>query len=296
MRVDGTLKDLSAPVDARRHGSPSSPASQPEALELLRHDAAHVLAEAVKELYPDAQVTFGPATETGFYYDFARDDAVHARGSREASRRACARSCSATSRSPARCGRATRPSPTSSRSARPTRRSGSARSRPDEEICDLPPGQVRRSLRRPASALDRQARPGLQADEGRRRLLARRRQERAAAAHLRHRLGEQEGARPVPLPARGGGEARPSPARPRAGPLPPAGRGGRQRLLAPQGLDAVAHPRDLYAPPPRRRRLLGGQDAAAARPRACGRPRAIGRSSARTCSSPQSARRDACWR
>jgi threonyl-tRNA synthetase len=45
----------------------------PEGLEILRHDAAHVMAEAVKELYPESQVTFGPATETGFYYDFARD-------------------------------------------------------------------------------------------------------------------------------------------------------------------------------------------------------------------------------
>jgi threonyl-tRNA synthetase len=44
----------------------------PEGLEILRHDAAHVMAEAVKELYPETQVTFGPATDTGFYYDFAR--------------------------------------------------------------------------------------------------------------------------------------------------------------------------------------------------------------------------------
>src|SRR6185312_8734345 len=48
-------------------------ATSPEALEILRHDAAHVMAEAVKELYPETQVTFGPATDTGFYYDFARD-------------------------------------------------------------------------------------------------------------------------------------------------------------------------------------------------------------------------------
>ena len=45
-----------------------------EGLEILRHDAAHVMAEAVKELYPRTQVTFGPATETGFYYDFARSE------------------------------------------------------------------------------------------------------------------------------------------------------------------------------------------------------------------------------
>ena len=46
----------------------------PEALELIRHDAAHVLAEAVQELYPGTQVTIGPAIENGFYYDFARNE------------------------------------------------------------------------------------------------------------------------------------------------------------------------------------------------------------------------------
>ena len=45
----------------------------PEALELIRHDAAHVLAMAVQELFPGTQVTIGPAIEDGFYYDFARD-------------------------------------------------------------------------------------------------------------------------------------------------------------------------------------------------------------------------------
>ncbi len=45
-----------------------------DGLELLRHDAAHILAEAVKELWPDTQVTIGPAIENGFYYDFAREE------------------------------------------------------------------------------------------------------------------------------------------------------------------------------------------------------------------------------
>ncbi|MCB1774611.1 MAG: TGS domain-containing protein, partial [Gammaproteobacteria bacterium] len=45
-----------------------------EALELVRHDAAHVMAQAVQELYPGTQVTIGPAIEDGFYYDFARDE------------------------------------------------------------------------------------------------------------------------------------------------------------------------------------------------------------------------------
>ena len=43
-------------------------------LEVLRHDAAHVMAEAVLELYPDTQITIGPAIENGFYYDFYKED------------------------------------------------------------------------------------------------------------------------------------------------------------------------------------------------------------------------------
>ena len=46
----------------------------PEALEIIRHDAAHLMAEAVKELFPETQVTIGPAIENGFYYDFARSE------------------------------------------------------------------------------------------------------------------------------------------------------------------------------------------------------------------------------
>jgi len=72
VKVDGTVKDLAAPIDADAKIAILTRES-PDALELLRHDAAHVLAEAVKELYPETQVTFGPATDTGFYYDFARD-------------------------------------------------------------------------------------------------------------------------------------------------------------------------------------------------------------------------------
>ena len=72
IKIDGRLADLNRfiAVDARIE---IVTAKSPEALELIRHDAAHVMAEAVQELYPETQVTFGPATETGFYYDFARD-------------------------------------------------------------------------------------------------------------------------------------------------------------------------------------------------------------------------------
>jgi threonyl-tRNA synthetase len=72
LKVDGAEKDLAAVIDHDAKVAIITRTS-PEALELLRHDAAHVMAEAAKELFPDVQVTFGPATESGFYYDFARD-------------------------------------------------------------------------------------------------------------------------------------------------------------------------------------------------------------------------------
>jgi threonyl-tRNA synthetase len=72
IKVDGSLKDLASRLE--RDGRIAILTREaPEALDIIRHDAAHVMAEAVKEIYPETQVTFGPATETGFYYDFARD-------------------------------------------------------------------------------------------------------------------------------------------------------------------------------------------------------------------------------
>ena len=71
LRVDGRLLDLTTPLH-----EPSTveiiTRDSPAGLEILRHDAAHVMAEAVKELYPETQVTIGPAIEDGFYYDFSR--------------------------------------------------------------------------------------------------------------------------------------------------------------------------------------------------------------------------------
>src|SRR5258708_14524408 len=72
VKVDDEVKDLAARGERGARVAIVTRDSA-EALEILRHDAAHVMAEAVKELYPETQVTFGPATETGFYYDFARD-------------------------------------------------------------------------------------------------------------------------------------------------------------------------------------------------------------------------------
>jgi len=72
-KVDGVLVDTSYVID-RDAQLAIVTARDEEALELLRHDAAHVMAQAVQELYPGTQVTIGPAIENGFYYDFARDE------------------------------------------------------------------------------------------------------------------------------------------------------------------------------------------------------------------------------
>ncbi len=73
-RVDGELWDLKREIDHDVKFAVMTP-KDPDALELIRHDAAHVMAQAVQELYPGTQITIGPAIENGFYYDFARKEA-----------------------------------------------------------------------------------------------------------------------------------------------------------------------------------------------------------------------------
>src|SRR6201991_1764823 len=73
MALDGALRDLADEID---HDAKIEFISRddPRALELIRHDAAHVLAEAVQSLWPGTQVTIGPVIENGFYYDFFRNE------------------------------------------------------------------------------------------------------------------------------------------------------------------------------------------------------------------------------
>src|SRR5919199_4052175 len=73
MALDGQLADLDDLIDRDARIEFVS-RDDPRALELIRHDAAHVLAEAVQTLYPGTQVTIGPVIENGFYYDFARNE------------------------------------------------------------------------------------------------------------------------------------------------------------------------------------------------------------------------------
>jgi len=71
MEVDGELKDLSHQITKNSKVKIITPKDQ-EGLEVIRHDAAHIMAMAVQELFPGTQVTIGPVIENGFYYDFAR--------------------------------------------------------------------------------------------------------------------------------------------------------------------------------------------------------------------------------
>ncbi len=73
-RVDGELRDINRPFDGDAELALVTSRDEEDALELARHDYAHVLAEAVQSLYPGTQITFGPSTDDGFYYDVKAPD------------------------------------------------------------------------------------------------------------------------------------------------------------------------------------------------------------------------------
>jgi len=73
-RVDGELRDIMRPLEQDSSLALVTSRDEKDALELARHDYAHVLAEAVQNLFPGTQITFGPSTDDGFYYDFAPKD------------------------------------------------------------------------------------------------------------------------------------------------------------------------------------------------------------------------------
>jgi threonyl-tRNA synthetase len=70
-RVNGEVRDLNRPIEGDGELALITARDEADALELVRHDYAHILAEAVQTLFPATQITFGPATDDGFYYDFA---------------------------------------------------------------------------------------------------------------------------------------------------------------------------------------------------------------------------------
>jgi threonyl-tRNA synthetase len=70
-KVDGEVRDIMRPFEGDSSLALITSRDEKDALELVRHDFAHILAEAVQNLFPGTQITFGPATDDGFYYDFA---------------------------------------------------------------------------------------------------------------------------------------------------------------------------------------------------------------------------------
>ncbi|HVL78831.1 MAG TPA: threonine--tRNA ligase [Sphingomicrobium sp.] len=70
-KIDGELRDITRPFEGDARLELVTSRDEKDALELVRHDFAHILAEAVQNLFPGTQITFGPATDDGFYYDFA---------------------------------------------------------------------------------------------------------------------------------------------------------------------------------------------------------------------------------
>ena len=70
-KIDGELRDIKRPLEEDTNLALVTSRDEADALELVRHDFAHVLAEAVQNLFPGTQITFGPSTNDGFYYDFA---------------------------------------------------------------------------------------------------------------------------------------------------------------------------------------------------------------------------------
>src|SRR5277367_1535211 len=205
MALDGVIADLADTIDRDAKVEFLS-RENPRALELIRHDAAHVLAEAVQSLWPGTQVTIGPVIENGFYYDFFRnapftpeDFAAIEKRMREIIARDKPFTKQVWSRDEAKSF---------------FEKKGEAFK---IELIDAIPADQSLKIYAQGDWLDRRR---LQADEDGGRLLARRFDQADAVAHLCHRLRQQAGARGVPQADRGSREARPSQARARDGPVP----------------------------------------------------------------------------
>ena len=172
MALDGIVADLADPIekDAKIEFLTRD---DPRALELIRHDAAHVMAEAVQSLWPGTQVTIGPVIENGFFYDFSRNEPftpedlpVIEKKMREIIARDKPFTKEVWPRDEAK---------------RVFKEKGENFKvelvdaiPPGQDLKIYKPGRLVRSLPRPAHDLDRQDRQRLQAAEGRGRLLARR--------------------------------------------------------------------------------------------------------------------------
>ena len=260
MVVDGKLADLADPIKADATVKIVS-RTDPEALELIRHDAAHVMAEAVQALWPGTQVTIGPVIENGFFYDFAKAEPFHPDDLAKIEAKM---------------------HEIIARNAPFTKEFWSREQAKDFfrkkgelfkiELVDAIPAGEDLKIYKQGEWLDLCRGPHMTSTGqiGKAFKLTKfagsywrgDHTQAAAAAHLRHRLGDRAGAGDLSQADRGSREARPSQARARDGSLPLPGGGARRRLLAPEGLGAVPGPHQLHAPPAERGRLSRGEQPA----------------------------------
>ena len=226
IKVDGVTLDLARQLPTGGEGRIEiiTEKSGDEALELIRHDAAHVFAEAMLELYPGVQISIGPPIENGFYYDFDLPDGVTLNEDDfpaiEARMREHIAADEAFVREDVPVGGRARALPgrrpgLQGRADRGPREERSRRRARGQTVSLYTNGDVRRPLPRPARA-DHEADQGLQAAVGCRRLLARGLEQQDAHARLWDRVLLEQGPRGVPRAARARPRQRPSPARPAA--------------------------------------------------------------------------------
>ncbi len=260
MRSNGSVQDLRLPLDDGQEIQilTTRDTHDPDALAVLRHSTAHLLAEAVRRLYPGVKVAIGPPIENGFYYDFEFPEPI----AEEDLERIEAEIRKRARRGPrlgARRGQRRR----GPRALRGGGRAVQARARRHGRRADLalPAGRLHRPLPRPAPA-ELEADQGGQADRARRRVLAGRREEQAADPDLRHRVLHQGGPGRAPAPARRGAPPRPSPARAAARSLPPLRPLAGLAVLAPEGHGDLELARGPAPQRERKARLLRGEDAA----------------------------------
>ena len=286
---EGRIRDLAAPLnDGERVEIVTAKSDDWDSVQLIRHDAAHVLAAAVLDLYPGTKISIGPPIGEGFYYDFEFPDGVtvseHDFEALEAKMREHIKADEPFVREDVPVGVALERFVREGQDYKVELIEDLVRDQGIETVSLYTNDGVHRPLPRPAHAVD-QAREGVQAAVGGGRLLARRRQPPDAHARLRHRLPLQGGPRAVPAPARGGPRARPPPPRPRPRPVHVQRAEPRLAVLAAarQG-DAQPAPEPV-ARGERRPRLPRGADADPLRRLACGSSPATGTCTATTCTS-----------
>ena len=274
------------------------PASSPDGLAVLRHSTAHVMAQAVQDLFPGTLLGIGPPIEDGFYYDFlprrpfTPDDLAAIEKKMNDIVKAGPAVLAPSDR---RRGRA---QGTGAREvqARTDRvevdrdRGGGHRGRCRRaDHVRQPRRQYRRAgLDRPvprAAPADHQAHPRVQADAQRGGVLARQREEPAAAAHLRHRVGLARRPQGPPAPARGGRQARPPQARRRTRPVQLSGRDRVRPAGVPsEGRRAQARTGGLRAPAAHRGGLRVRRHPAHLARRGCSTPPGTCRTTPTPCS------------